>query len=155
MPRNRLATYDTMFRVRKMEEDAKARDAARAQLERERGEQLRQSLEQTRRSALDEAAVALSAPEIDASGARAYFQYERHLARAIDMQDAENQRLERELTQRRADLHAAAVRRRVMERLVERERLRRLREAAREERKLADEAAIVRALLAARKDETT
>lgn len=152
MPRDHRRTYDTMFRVRKLEEDAKARDAAAAQQARERGEQMRAALEDTRRNALEQAGQRLAAPEIDASDARAYYQYERHLARAIDLQDAENQKLERALATRRTELHAAAVKRRVMERLVERERLRFVREAAIQERKQSDEAAVVRALLAARKE---
>lgn len=154
MPRNHTRAYGTMYRVRKLEEDGKAREAALAQQARARGEQLREALEQTRSAALHEAAERLAQPEIDASDARAYYQYERHLARAIDVQDAENRKLERALAEKREELRAAAVKRRVMERLVELERLRLAREAAQQERKQADEAAVVRALLAARKEAT-
>jgi len=151
MPRDRRKTYDVMFRVRKLEEEARARDMAVAHHAASQGHQKRASLEQMRQQALEQAAERLSSPEIDASDMRAYYQYERHLARAIDTQDAENRKLDKRLSEERARLHAAAVRRRVMERLGEREAERIAKEAAHQERKQLDEAAIVRALMAARK----
>jgi flagellar export protein FliJ len=151
MPRDRRKTYNVMFRVRKLEEEARARDMSLAHQAAAQGHRMRAALEQTRQQALEEAAERLSAPEIDASDMRAYYQYERHLARAIDTQDAENRKLDRKLAEERARLHAAAVRRRVMERLGEREAERLAKEAAQQEQKQLDEAAIVRALMAARK----
>lgn len=151
MSRDRRKTYNVMFRVRKLEEEACARDMALAHQAAMQGHRLRDSLEETRREALETAAQRLAAPEIDASDMRAYYQYERHLARAIDHQDADNRKLDRKLSEERERLHAAAVQRRIIERLNEREAERLLKEAAVQEQKRLDEAAIVRAQMAARK----
>jgi flagellar export protein FliJ len=151
MPRDRRKTYDVMHRVRKLEEDARARDMALAHQAAQRGKQTREALEQTRTAALVAAGELLASADIDASDMRAYYQYERHLARAIDVQDATNRKLDHQLVEERQKLNVAAVRRRVAERLGERERERMAQDAATQERKRLDEAAIVRALFAARK----
>lgn len=151
MPRDRTKTYATLHRLRKMEEDARARESAAAHHALARGLQLRAALEQTRKAALDGAAERMAAPEIDASDMRAYYQYERHLARAMDRQDAENQKLDRSLAEKRLKHNEAAVKRKIVERLSEREGLRRAETAARNERIKTDESASVRALLAMRK----
>lgn len=151
MAQDRTRTYATLQRLRKLEEENRARDMMLAYHAAARGQRLREALEQTRQSALEHAAELMRQPAIDASDMRTYYQYERHLAGAIDRQDAENRLLDRALAERRQALNAAAVQRRIAERLVEREQERKAQARALWERKQMDEAAIVRALQTVRK----
>lgn len=155
MARDRTRTFATLRRLRKLQEEERARETAQAHQALARGLQLRAALEQARRSALEEASARMAEPAIDASDMRAYYQYERHLARHIDRQDADNRKLDKNLAEQRRRLNEAAMRRKVVERLAELERERHAREAARQERIRVDEAAVTRALLAEREGKRT
>ena len=145
MATRRMSSLDSLLRVRKDAEEQRARDAAIARQHLAAAERSRAGVREQQEDSLHRAAERLSRPSIDASDMRAYYQYERHLARKLDDCDSKIRELSGELTDKQAELQEAAVQRKMIERLRERRLLERTQWERKMERQAADEIAIMRA----------
>jgi len=147
MLNRRMRGLDTLLRVRRDSEEARAREMALAQTAVNEARRRRAGIRASQQAALHGAARLLESPAIDASDARTYYQYERHLARSLDECDADIRALEDELERKRHAVSEAAAERKMIEKLRER----RLQEWSHHVRKMeqraADETAQVRAQL--------
>jgi len=147
MLNRRMRGLNTLLRVRRDAEEARAREMALAQMAVDEARRRRTGIRTSQQAALDGAGQLLQSPALDASDARAYYQYERHLARSLDECDADICALEDELERKRHLLAEAATDRKMIEKLRER----RLQEWAQHVRKMeqraADETAQIRAQL--------
>lgn len=139
MPR-RPAQFDTLFRIRQIQQDLRAQDFASAQRQVAAAEQQRSSLSQERLGLLDEAGQR-ARKRFDAREIRAYYQHERHLARLIDDTDSEIRRLRSVAEERRVELEEAMQRRKMVEKLRERKMNDYLAAIRKDEQKLSDEKA--------------
>jgi flagellar export protein FliJ len=145
MAERKIRVLDTLLRVRRNEEERRARDAALARQTLAAAESTRLGIQQAQTDALNEAGRRISQPEFDTSDVRAYYQYERHLAKSLDACDADIRELGRALAMRQQVLLEAAARRRMIEVLRDRrlaERAQRLRKL---EQQASDEVAVARA----------
>ncbi|MBI1319192.1 MAG: hypothetical protein GC168_09645 [Candidatus Hydrogenedens sp.] len=145
MAERRLRILDTLLRVRRDEEERRAREAAVARQTLQAAERTRAGIDEARHSALEAAGRMLQAPEFDTSDVRAHYQYERHLSRELDVCDADIRQLGRALELRQEALLEAATRRRMIERLRERRLLERAERLRKQEQQASDEVAIARA----------
>ena len=114
--------YDTLFRVRKRQEDQKAQALGMVRRDIQTTATRRDEIAREQRRTLDSAA-AESQGKFDAEEVRRYYQYERHLAQLAVEQDAELARLRSVEEERRLELEDAIKQRRMVERLCERRRL--------------------------------
>jgi len=101
-------------------------------------EQRRDALYRERQSVFGEAGQR-ARDRFDAREVRAYYQYERHLARLIDEADSEIRRLRRVAEERRLELEEAMKRRRMVEKLCERRLAAFLAQLNKAEQKMTDE----------------
>ncbi|HIJ74522.1 MAG TPA: flagellar export protein FliJ [Candidatus Hydrogenedentes bacterium] len=150
MPRRRPFRYGMLLRVRERQEERKAAELAGTRrtirvAQHQKAEivrQQRESLERAGRSA---------AKRFDASDVRRYYLYERHLARLADDKDAMIAHLQREAERQRVELEEAMKRKRVVERLKERQQRAFFAELNKEEQAFSDEMAVNHAAVARHK----
>jgi flagellar export protein FliJ len=147
MARRPSVHYDTMLRIRKRQEDLRARALAAAHQEVLRAERELASIEAKQRETLQEAGKRAT-KHFDARDIRLYYQYERHLARLADEKSAEIIELRAQEQKRRTELEDAMKQRRVMEKLIERKRRTYFQEVRKEEQAFADETAANYAVIA-------
>ena len=136
----RPAQYDTLLRIRKTQEDLRAHALASARSEVYTAERQRAALAAERQGLLAETGQR-ARHGCDAAVLRAYYQYERHLARLIDGKDAELAQLRGVLERRSAELEIAMKSRRMVEKLRERGQRAFEAEVRKDEQKRLDEAA--------------
>jgi len=149
MARRRM-NFEILIRVRKRQEQLRAQALASTRREIGAHERQRDALhrEQTRMFA---EAGRESQTSLSAHRMQGYFLFERHLAREAVEQDAAIRELRNVEAERRAELEEAMKRKRIVERLYERELERRLDEILTAEQKNADEIASGRAALRGKK----
>ncbi len=140
MPRRKPFQYDTLLRVRKRQEDIRAQALAAALRDQHAAEHRRAEITRDQVRALERASETAS-QEFTASDVRRFFQYERHLAHLATQTDAAIRELRGEAGKRRAELEEAMKRRRILERLEERQQGAFLAELNKEEQAMGDEVA--------------
>lgn len=138
--------YATLLRVRERQERLKAQALASARRDVDRAQIQRNALAEEQRLLLEEAGVA-SRAHVDAHKTQSLIHYERHIARLAVDKDAEIHALNNVAEKRRAELEESMKRRKVVERLDERERLNYRNHVMHEEQKLLDETASVQSAL--------
>jgi len=131
---------DTLLRIRRRQEDARASALADARRKARAARDQRQALEAEQVWAIEEGA-AHARGEFDAAEVRRYYQYERHLARLSVAKEAEVLQLDRTAEGRRGELEEAMKRRRIIERLRERRQQAWMAEMNKAEQILLDEVA--------------
>ncbi len=119
MARQRPTHYATLLRIRQRQEDVKAQALAAVQRQMQLAHEQRDSIAEERRRVLAQAS-AYAAQDPDISNLRSYYQYERHLARLTDDQDASIRKLKDDIEARRVELLLARKEKRVIEKLTER-----------------------------------
>ncbi|MDQ1258021.1 MAG: Flagellar FliJ protein [Candidatus Hydrogenedentes bacterium] len=139
--------YDTLLRIRRRQEDLRAQALATTQRDIRAAEAQRDELNEQRRRTLDRAGEAVKT-KFNAGDVRRYYQYERYLAHLASETDAKIAQLRREADKRRAELDSAMKRRRVIEKLKERREEAFQTEMNKDQQKMIDEAATIRAALA-------
>ncbi|MCP4646031.1 MAG: flagellar export protein FliJ [bacterium] len=144
MPRRKPFRYGALLRVRTHEQDRKARDLAEVRREIARVEEDRDRIVAAQRDAIGEAAEA-AREEFRADDVRRYFAYERQLARLAVDRDSALAKLRRDEDERRTELEEAMKRKRIVERLKERQDKAFADEMLKEDRKAVDEIATNRA----------
>jgi len=140
MARRPSAHFDTLLRIRKRQEDIRARALALARREVQRVEQELAALETRQREILEEAGKR-ARKRFDAIEIRLYYQYERYLARLADEKSAQAIELRAQEQKRRAELEDAMKQRRMTEKLLARKRRIYLEEVRKEDQAFADETA--------------
>ncbi|MBM3288623.1 MAG: flagellar export protein FliJ [Candidatus Hydrogenedentes bacterium] len=138
--------YAVLLRVRERQERLKAQALAAARRDVGRAQAQRDALAEEQQRVLGEAGEA-ARRQVDAAKVQAFIHYERHIARLAVDKDAEIHALRSAAEKRRAELEDAMKRRKVVERLTERERLAFRDRVLREEQKALDETASVQAAL--------
>ena len=151
MARRPSAHFDTLVRIRKRQEDIRARALALARREVQRAELELAELEARQRETLEEAGERVK-KRFDAVEVRLYYQYERYLARLADEISAQLIDLRAQEQKRCAELEDAMKQRRITEKLLDRKRRIYFDEVRKEDQAFADEtaanyAAIARAAL--------
>ena len=140
MPRKQKFQYETLLRIRKLQEDARARDLSDARRVLNTAIHQRESLADLQKDTLIEASQAATR-HFNAGEVRQYYQFERHLAHLSDEKDLEIVNLADKAEVRRGELEEAMKRRRIVERLKERREKAFLAESRKEEQKFSDETA--------------
>jgi flagellar export protein FliJ len=140
MARRPSAHFDTLLRIRKRQEDIRARALALARREVQRAEQELAALETRQREILEEAGKRAT-KRFDAIEIRLYYQYERYLARLADEKSAQAIELRAQEQKRRAELEDAMKQRHITEKLLARKRRIYLEEVRKEDQAFADETA--------------
>ena len=140
MARRPSAHFDTLLRIRKRQEDIRARALALARREVQRVEQELAALETRQREILEEAGKR-ARKRFDAIEIRLYYQYERYLARLADEKSAQAIELRAQEQKRRAELEDAMKQRHITEKLLARKRRIYLEEVRKEDQAFADETA--------------
>jgi len=140
MARRPSAHFDTLLRIRRRQEDIRARALALARREVQRVEQELAALETRQRETLEEAGKRAK-KRFDAIEIRLYYQYERYLARLADEKSAQAIELRAQERKRRAELEDAMKQRRITEKLLARKRRIYLEEVRKEDQAFADETA--------------
>ena len=138
--------YAVLLRVRQRQELLKAQALAAARRDVGRAQAQRDALAEEQQRVLNEAGEA-ARRQVDAAKVQAFIHYERHIARLAVDKDAEIHALQAAAEKRRGELEDAMKRRKVVDRLYERERLAYRDHVLREEQKLLDETASVQAAL--------
>ena len=151
MPRRPWQKYATLLRVRERQERLRAQALAEARRDVLRAEKQRDALGEEQRRILLAAGKAAEA-EVDAPKVQSFFQYERHIAHLSVEKDSEIHSLRKVAEKKRSELEEALKRRKIVERLTERVKEQYLIHVRKEEQKLLDETAAVKAALA-RKDD--
>ncbi len=146
MPRRRPFRYEALLRVRQHEEDFKAQALAAVRRDIGAAKRQRAEIELQQRTMLEQAGR-LAREKLDAAAVHGYYQYERHLARLAVEKDAELAELRGLEDTRRGELEDAMRRRRIVERLKERQNKTFWEEVDKEQRKFADEVATNRAAM--------
>ena len=141
MPR-RPVQYDTLLRIRQLQEDLHAQSLAASRRDVRRAQQQRAELMEQRHDVLDTAGRRARENPV-AGELRAYYQHERRLARLTDEKDAEVAQLGKVAEDKRGELEQAMKQRRIVERLRERRIEAYEAEMRREEQKASDEVAQV------------
>ena len=139
MPR-RPAQFDTLLRIRQVQQDLRAQDFASAQRQVDTAQQQRESIRLERLGLLEEAGHR-ARDRFDAREIRAFYQHERHLARLIDDADSNILRLKAAAEERRVELEEAMQRRKMVEKLRERKMKEYVAAVRKDEQKLSDEKA--------------
>ncbi len=137
--------------MRERQERLKAQALASARREVERAQIQRDALAEEQRLLLEEAGTA-SREHVDAHKTQSLILYERHIARLAVDKDAEIHGLKSVAEKRRAELEESMKRRKVVERLDERERVNYRNHVMHEEQKLLDETASVQSALERKAD---
>ncbi|GMV99641.1 MAG: hypothetical protein AMXMBFR84_07800 [Candidatus Hydrogenedentota bacterium] len=119
MAKSKAFEYGTLLRVRKRQEDLKAQRLAEVHREIQSNVVQRNQIEVEQIHTLETIAEK-SKKQIDPRQVKAYYQYERYLARLSVEKDAEIARLKGIEDQRRQELVEAYKKRRMLERLKER-----------------------------------
>lgn len=151
MPERKPFQYKTLLRIRKRQEDLRAQALAEARRNVNAAIRRRDeiALEQTR--ALEQAGTR-TASRFNASDVRRYFQYERHLAQLGDETEALIAKLTAVEEERREELDAAMKKRRILERLKERQERAYATELNKEAQAMTDEVATNYAAIAGREN---
>ena len=150
MPRRRRFRYDTVLRVRKRQEELKAAALGETCRAISAAEQAREEIIQQQIRTLHDAGKAAS-HRFAAADVHRYYLYERFLARRAVDKDATLAQLRDEEAQRRFELEEAMKRKRIIERLKERQHRALLAEVNKEEQAVTDEAATNHAAIARRR----
>ena len=150
----RAFRYETLLRIRKRQEDVKASALAVARRNVYNAEEQRIRLAEEQRITL-ERAKDLARDEFDASDIRRYYQYERHLAQLAVAKDAEIRSLNTVAESRRAELEDATKRKRIVEKLKERQNAAFAKHVLKQEQRLTDEVATNYAAMGASVPHTT
>jgi len=140
MPRKRPEHYHTLLRVRERQEDLRAQALAAARRDVAVAEGELAAIQFRQMEALAEAGRR-TRDVFDAREVRLYYQFERYLARVADEKDVQVLQLRGVADQRRAELEDAMKRRRIVEKLIERQQRAGQAEIRSEEQKFADEVA--------------
>lgn len=151
MARRRRINFDVLLRVRERQEQLRAQALAETRREIRSHESQRDALHEEQTRMFSEAGRESQAT-ISAQRVHGYFLYERHLAREAVEQDAIIRELRGVESERRTELEEAMKRKRIIERLKERDLNDRMEEYRKMEQKNADELASGRAALRARKE---
>lgn len=151
MARRRRINFDVLLRVRERQEQLRAQALATTRREIRSHEQTRESLQQEQVRMFDEAGRE-SQTSFSARRIHGYFLYERHLAREAVEQDATIRKLRVEEEERRVELEEAMKRKRIVERLHERDREEQLDALRTLEQKIADDIASGRATIRVRRE---
>jgi flagellar export protein FliJ len=154
MPKKPSAQFDALLRVRRMQEDLRAREFALAQHEVLRVEREIADINARQLIAMDDAAK-VARKQFDAREVRSYYQYERRLSRIADDKSSEAEQLRTVAEERRRELEHAMKRRRVMEKLIEKKTRVYMAELRKMEQDFADETAVNRSALARTADRRT
>jgi flagellar export protein FliJ len=133
--------------VRQHEEDFKAQALGAVWRDIDTAKRQRTEIERQQRAMLEQAGR-VAREEFAAAVVQGYYQYERHLARLAVEKDAELAELRELENTRRRELEDAMKRRRIVERLKERQNKAFREEVEREQRKFADEVATNQAAIA-------
>lgn len=147
MPTKPSAQFDTLLRVRKRQEDMRARALADAQRAVRHAEQELEDLHTKQRQMFDEAGRR-AVKSFEAREVRLYYQYERHLAWLADNKSAEILELSAIAERKRLELEEALKRRKMMEKVIEKKWQGYRAEVHKEEQAFADEVAVQRAHVA-------
>jgi len=110
--------YDTLVRIRQLQEDLQAQILAATRYQAMQAEERRNQLQAERRRLLEEAADKAK-HSFDAQVIGAYYRYERHLSHLADLEDAELARLHAVAESQRVELEQAMKHRRMVEKLKE------------------------------------
>lgn len=140
----RSRRYEVLLRIRRREEEARATALAAAILNRSVAEVQRMDLEDHQQQVLEHAA-ARAAARLDARDMRLHYAYERHLSRMAVAKDAEVAELSAVAAEKQGELEHAVKRRRIAERLKERQEEARRERIRRAEQQTIDEIATIRA----------
>jgi flagellar FliJ protein len=151
MVRRRRINFEMLVRVRKRQEQLRAQALAAARREIRTHEQVRESLHREQVRMFEEAGRE-SQSAFSARRILGYFLYERHLSREAVEQDATIRELHGVESERRTELEEAMKRKRIVERLRERDQEEQLEALRTQEQKNADEIASGRAAFRGRKD---
>lgn len=135
--------YAMLARVRKQQEDVRARDVARGD------RNVRAAMAEGSQLAAMQKAIMIKADnlaetEVDTSKVDGYLQYERHLARLSVEQDAKIRTLRGVVNDLRAELTEAVKKRRIIDRLIERADEALLKRTLKSEQQIMDELASIR-----------
>lgn len=141
MPRVRPFRYQTLLRVRKRQEDLKAQSLADVRRRIRAAREQRADIVRLQVDMLTEASQRASR-RFDAATVHQYYQYERHLARMAVETDAQLEHLRAIESERVAELQAAIVKRRTIERLEERQEEAFAKQQAKDEQKSLDEISV-------------
>jgi len=152
MARVKQSRFNTVLRVRSLQEDQKAQALAGIRREIAATERQREAIQHEQGRILREASER-SQRVFDANDVRRYYEYERYLARLAVEKDAALQELHRVENARRAELEEALKQRRIVERIQEKNTLAWNQQRAHDEQKLTDEVAVGQA--AQRRKRTT
>lgn len=140
MARRFVFRFQTLLRVRKRQEDSKSRALAEVRRDIRIAEQRRDEIAREQARTLEHVGES-TRQKFDANDILRYYQYERHLARVAVDRDAAIAQLKGVERERLVELEEAMKKRRVVERLRERQEAVHMAEANKEEQTLADEAA--------------
>ena len=138
--------FAALLRMRERQERLKAQSLADAQRDVERARSQRGALDEEQRRLLVQAGEA-AAHEVDAPKVKSLFQYERHVSHLAVEKDSEIHVLRKVEDKRRAELEEALKRKKIVERLSERARQDYKQHVLKEEQKLLDETASVKAAM--------
>ncbi|GJM27139.1 MAG: hypothetical protein DHS20C16_35540 [Phycisphaerae bacterium] len=141
----------SVLRIRERQEELRAQALAETQTVIQKTEHRRTELVTLQRTMLSDA-DALMRAEFDAADVRRYFQYERHLSRCVVDTDAQLAQLTGVASDRRVELEAAILKKKVIERLQVRHRAAVADDDRYWEQRTNDEIASGRAYVARRKD---
>ncbi|HOE65258.1 MAG TPA: flagellar FliJ family protein [Candidatus Hydrogenedentes bacterium] len=133
--------FDTLVRVRSLQENQQAQALASVRRHIATVERQRKAIQQEQQRVLREAGDR-SRRVFDAMDVRRYYEYERYLARLAVEKDASLQELRRVEEDRRLELDKAIKRRRMVERMQERDAMAWAQQRQRDEQKRTDEAAV-------------
>jgi len=147
MARRRPFRYHTLLRVRERQEDIKAMALAEVRRSIRAAENNRAAIIRDQRRTL-EGAGAASKGRFEAAAVHAYYLYERHLAYLAVQQDARIVELRGVEAERRAELEEAMQRKRVVERLRDRQNEAFQAEVVKESQQFIDEVATNQAAMA-------
>lgn len=150
MPRRKRFRYNMVLRVRKRQEELKAGALAQTRRAIRSTEQEREEIVHQQIRTLHEAGKAAT-HRFAGDDVHRYYLYERFLARLAVDKDATLAQLRSEEAQRRVELEEAMKRKRIIERLKERQHHALLAEVNKEEQVFTDEVATNHAAIARRK----
>lgn len=143
MLRRRQFRYDTLLRVRRIEEDQQAQKLGAVRRKVQAAVKERDFIEDEQRRILAEASEH-TCQSFDSGDVGRYYLYERHLARRAVEMDAHIAALRREEEKERASLEEASKRKRIVEKLEERHVENLAAGRAKDEQKASDESAVGR-----------
>jgi flagellar FliJ protein len=140
--------YDTLLRIRQLQQDRRAQDLAQTRRSIQRATETRDALAEQRQRILEEAAKRAE-HVFYSKDVGLYYVYERHLWRLRNEKDAEIRQLRLVAEGQRRELEAAMLRKRMVEKLREKKVAAYVAALRKDEQKLMDESATN---MAARRD---